>query len=247
MGISARLERVRERLESAAVRAERSPDSVWLVAVTKNRTVAELEEAARAGVTDVGENRVQEAEDKRPAVTTGDLRWHLVGHLQSNKARKAVRLFDVIHSVDSLSLAQRIGRLATEEDKTQHVLVQVDLAGEEAKSGLPSEKLFGFLDDVAGLPGLSVDGLMVMPPLMDQPQKVRPYFRRLRDLGSEARERGYFADEPQLSMGMSHDFEVAVEEGATMVRIGTAIFGPRPGTDAEDGDRPAGTDQEERI
>ena len=227
MAMAKRLESVLERLKSAAVRSKRSPDSIQLVAVTKNRAIAEIEEAVQAGITDLGENRVQEAEDKHRAVTTGGLRWHLIGHLQSNKVKKAVRFFGVIHSVDSISLAQRIGRLAIEADKIQHVLLQIDLAGEDAKYGLPSHKLFGLLDEVSGLPGLSVDGLMVMPPWMDQPEKVRPYFRQLRDLGSEAKLRGYFTNEPKLSMGMSHDFEVAVEEGATMVRIGTALFGPR--------------------
>ncbi len=229
MDISSRVEKIHRRIEAAAARAGRSAESVRLVVVTKYRAVAQIEEAIRAGVTDIGENRVREAEQKQSTLAEKDVAWHLVGHLQSNKAKRAVVMFDWIHSVDSIEIARRLSRQATEQEKTQRVLVQVDLAGEEAKSGLPAGEIFGALEEMSRLECLSVEGLMVLPPYLPDPEEVRPYFARLRELSDAARARGC-ARGPleELSMGMSHDFEVAIEEGATMVRIGTALFGERP-------------------
>lgn len=226
MDISARFEAIRDRMEKAVTRSGREPDSVRLIAVSKTRTVEEIAEAVEAGVMDVGENKVNEAETKKPALEASP-RWHLIGHLQKNKAKRAVQLFDVIHSVDSVALGERIDRLAGELDKVQPVLVQVDLAGEETKSGLPEEELFGALETLTRCARLRIEGLMVLPPYFDDENEVRPYFRGLRELSETARERGVLTGK-ELSMGMSHDFEIAIEEGATLIRIGTAIFGPRP-------------------
>jgi len=215
-------------MERAIDRAGRKASSVTLVAVTKTRSVEEMSAAVAAGVTDVGENKVQEAESKKPELDASEpsVRWHLIGHLQKNKAKKAVELFDVIHSVDSTAMGERIDRLAGEHDKVQPVLVQVDIAGEETKHGLPQKELVPTLEALAACSHLRVDGLMILPPYFDDPEEVRPYFQCLRNLSEDARERGLVGTE--LSMGMSHDFEVAIEEGATLIRVGTAIFGPRP-------------------
>jgi hypothetical protein len=219
-------------MESACRRAGRPLPDVTLVAVTKTRTVEEIASAVEAGVKDFGENRVQEAEAKLPSLASleakdgSPLRWHLVGHLQRNKVRKAVALFDRIHSLDSVELGGRIDRAAEEIGKVQPVLVQVDLASEPTKFGLPEEDLFSALEALSRLPRLSVEGLMVLPPYLPDPEAVRPYFERLRNLADGARARGLAGKE--LSMGMSHDFEIAIEEGATLVRLGTALFGPRP-------------------
>ena len=225
MDIPTRFEGIRGRMERAMELAGREPSSVKLVAVTKTRSLEEMATAVGAGVTDVGENKVQEAEAKKPELQAS-ARWHLVGHLQKNKAKKAVELFDLIHTVDSAAIGQRIDRLAAERDKVQPVLVQVDLAGEETKDGLPEEELFPTLECLSECSNLRVDGLMVLPPYFDDPDEVRPYFQRLRELSENGHERGLVGRE--LSMGMSHDFEVAIEQGATLVRVGTAIFGPRP-------------------
>lgn len=220
-------------MNEACQRSRRDPDSVRLVAITKTRSLSEIRTAVDAGVHELGENRVQEAESKADALGSG-VRWHLVGHLQQNKARKAVLLFEMIHSLDSFELGRRLDRAAAEIDKVQSVLIQVDLAGEETKFGLPEKDLVETLESLADLPRLRVEGLMILPPYRDDLEEVRPYFRRLRELAFEARERGLSLGS-ELSMGMSHDFEVAIEEGATFVRIGTALFGPRPpaGTSAE--------------
>lgn len=227
MEIPARVAKIRDRIERACRRSGRPTESVTLVAVSKTRTVEEIRAAVEAGITDVGENRVQEAEAKAPELADAPLHWHLVGHLQKNKAKKAVEIFDVIHSVDSFELGQRIDRLAEDQGKRQRVLVQVDLAQEATKHGLPEESLNETLGSLRELRHVSVDGLMVLPPYYEETEDVRPFFRRLRELGERAREDG-FLDSVELSMGMSHDFEVAVEEGATLVRVGTAIFGERP-------------------
>ena len=228
MDISARFEDIRDRMEKAATRSGREPGSVRLIAVSKTRAVKEIAQAVQAGVTDVGENKVKEAETKKPEFGASP-RWHLIGHLQKNKAKKAVQLFDVIHSVDSVAIGERIDRLAGELDKVQPILLQVDLAGEESKSGLPEEKLFDTLETLSRCARLRIEGLMVLPPYFDDENEVRPYFCSLRELSETARERGVLTGK-ELSMGMSHDFEIAIEEGATLIRIGTAIFGPRPKT-----------------
>ena len=227
--IAERVAAVRERIARAAERAGRRGDEITLVAVSKTFPAESVVEAVAAGCLDLGENRVQEAEAKI-AATAGlrgsGLRWHLIGHLQANKARKALALFDCIHSVHELDLGQRLARIAAEQGRVAHVFVEVDLAGEATKHGLPADELPATLDALRPLPSLSVDGLMLIPPLFDDPEQARPYFRRLRALRDACVAAGRLAA-GQLSMGMSHDLEVAIEEGATLVRVGTAIFGGR--------------------
>jgi pyridoxal phosphate enzyme (YggS family) len=226
MDIPARLAEVRDRMSQACARAGRSADSVRLIAVSKTRTAEEITSAVRAGIVDVGENRVQEAEVKQPRVE-GRVRWHLIGHLQKNKARKAIELFDCIHSVDGVELGRRLDRLSAEMGKRPVALLQVDLAGEATKHGIPESDLLSALEDLGQLENLRIEGFMILPPYFEESERVRPYFQKLRELSDEARRRGLLHGE-ELSMGMSHDFEVAIEEGATMIRVGTALFGPRP-------------------
>jgi len=227
--IADRVAAVRERIARAAERASRPPGDVTLVAVTKTHPEGAVRAAFAAGVRDFGENRVQEAEPKVAAtadLAAAGLRWHLVGHLQSNKARKAAALFSVVQSVDSLELGRRLARIGSEAARPLRALVQVDLAGEETKFGLPEAQLLPTLEALRAIEGLAVEGLMILPPYLDDPEQLRPYFRRLRALRDQARAAGLLAGR-ELSMGMSHDFEAAVEEGATMVRVGTALFGER--------------------
>jgi PLP dependent protein len=227
--IAERVLAVRERIARAAERASRAPGEVRLVAVSKTHPPEAVRAAFAAGVRDFGENRVQEAEPKIAAtadLAASGLRWHLVGHLQSNKARRAATLFEVVESVDSLDLALRLARVGTETGRAVRALVQVDLAGEETKFGLPEAELLPALEALRGKDGLRVEGLMVLPPWFEDPGQTRPYFRRLRTLSDRARSAGLL-EGPELSMGMSHDLEAAVEEGATIVRVGTAIFGER--------------------
>ena len=226
MDIPARLAKIRDRMRGACMRAGRSAESVRLIAVTKTRSADEITRAVQAGIADLGENRVQEAEVKLPRVD-GAVRWHLIGHLQKNKARKAVEIFDYIHAVDGVELGRRLDRMAEEAGKRPIGFIQVDLAGEETKHGLPESDLLPTLDALGQLENLNVEGLMALPPYFEQTEEVRPYFRRLRELSERARQRGLLRG-AELSMGMSHDFEVAIEEGATMIRVGTALFGPRP-------------------
>jgi pyridoxal phosphate enzyme (YggS family) len=198
------------------------------VAVTKTVGLERLKEAVAAGHTLFGENYVQEAKTKIASLGPG-LTWHFIGHLQSNKAKAAVELFDLIHSVDRASLAQALEQAAARQDKIQHILLQVNLAGEASKSGTAPENAQNLLSDIAKMPHLRVLGLMTMPPWFDDPERVRPYFRALRELRDRLRGLQLVeGDLPELSMGMTGDFEVAVSEGATLVRIGTAIFGQRP-------------------
>jgi len=227
--IADRVAAVRERIARAAARAGRAAGEVTLVAVSKTHPAEAVREAFAAGVRDVGENRVQEAEGKAPALAdlaAQGLRWHLVGHLQSNKARKAAGLFDWVHSVDGEAIGRRLGEGAAAAGRGLRALVQVDLAAEETKFGIEESKLFPALEALRGLPGVKVVGLMVLPPYEEDPERTRPHFRRLRSLRDRARQEGLI-DGGELSMGMSHDLEVAVEEGATLVRVGTAIFGER--------------------
>jgi hypothetical protein len=224
-----RLGRVREALAAAARGAGRDPESVRLVAVGKSFRAAAIEELYRAGHREFGENRVQEAVAKAAALP-GDIRWHLVGHLQSNKAAAAARLFTMIHSIDSVGLARRLERVAGEAGRSLLGLVQVDLAGEATKHGLPPQAVPDLLREARSFRHLSVRGLMLLPPFDPEPERVRPWFRRLRDLARDLELLGLLGREGpvELSMGMTHDFGVAVAEGATIVRIGTAIFGERP-------------------
>lgn len=209
---------VESRIAAACERAGRARDSVRLVAVTKTFPAADVDHAIVAGMTDVGENRVQEARDKRPLVS-GSARWHLIGHLQSNKAKDAVRLFDVIQSVDSFELAQKLSRAAESAGKRQEVFLQVNIGLEEQKSGAAVEDVPALARAVKALPSLDLTGLMAIPPV-GEAEAMRPYFRALRNLRDEAGLR-------ELSMGMTDDFEVAIEEGATIIRVGRALFGTR--------------------
>jgi hypothetical protein len=227
--IAERVAAVRERIARAAERAARSAADVTLVAVSKTHPADAVRAAFAAGVRDFGENRVQEAEPKIAA--TSDLvaqgaRWHLVGHLQSNKARRAAALFGLVQSIDSVEIGERLASVGEESGRTVRGLVEVDLAGETTKFGLPEAELLAVLQALRGRAGLRLEGLMVLPPLLDEPDQVRPFFRRLRALRDRALGEGLLAA-GELSMGMSHDFEAAVEEGATIVRVGTAIFGER--------------------
>ncbi|HEX8706651.1 MAG TPA: YggS family pyridoxal phosphate-dependent enzyme [Pyrinomonadaceae bacterium] len=223
------LREVRRRIESSALAVGRDPATVRLIAVSKTQPPAMLRRAIAAGATDLGENRVQEADEKVSELGRDAVRWHLIGHLQANKARRAVALFDLIHSLDSPALARRLERLCVEQGRAElPVLIQVDLAGEESKSGVNERELPELLSALAACERLRPAGLMTLPPFIEDREQVRPYFRRLRELRDELAERGAFGDAAgELSMGMSHDYEVAVEEGATMVRVGTAIFGRR--------------------
>ena len=213
---------IRACISRAAERSGRNASEIKLVAVSKTHPVEVLREAIVAGATVLGENKVQEAESKILELGRGAAEWHLIGHLQSNKARKAVQLFDVIHSVDSIELARRLERICINEGRDKlSIFVQVDLAGEETKSGIPESDLPELVSFLRKYKCLSFDGLMVLPPFFDEAEATRPYFKRLRALRDDIIPGG------QLSMGMSHDFEIAIEEGATVVRVGTAIFGGR--------------------
>jgi len=228
-GLTQRLAEVRNRIESCARSCGRSPDEITLVAVSKTHPAEIIREAIAAGVADLGENRVQEADAKIPEVGRQSARWHLIGHLQSNKARRAVELFDVIHSLDSAALTRRLNRVCVELDrKDLPVLIQVDLGHEASKSGAAENDLPQIIESIRESERLRLTGLMTVPPFFEDTELVRPFFRRLRELRDELQTRGVFAGQRgELSMGMTHDFEVAIEEGATMVRVGTAIFGER--------------------
>jgi pyridoxal phosphate enzyme (YggS family) len=225
-----RLDEVRRRIETCARHSGRDPAEITLVAVSKTHPPALLRRAIEAGAHDLGENRVQEAEAKIEELGRQTARWHLIGHLQANKARRAVTLFDVIHSVDSVSLARRLDRLCREEGRASlPVMIQVDLAGEETKSGVDEDGLPELVGAVRESERLRLTGLMTLPPFFEDAERARPYFRRLRELRDASASRMDFGDgrRGELSMGMSNDYEVAIEEGATVVRIGTAIFGER--------------------
>jgi pyridoxal phosphate enzyme (YggS family) len=231
--LAARLAGVRARIAAAAQKCGRSPDEVTLIAISKTHPASAIKQLLELGTADVGENRVQEADEKLTEIGRDKARWHLVGHLQANKARRAVNIFDVIHSLDSVDLARRLDRICIEVGRESlPLLIQVDLGHEETKSGIDESELTHLVDSFGPLTRLKFVGLMTLPPFFDDPEQGRPFFRRLRELRDELARRGAFGDRPgELSMGMTHDFEVAIEEGATMVRIGTAIFGervPRP-------------------
>jgi hypothetical protein len=221
-----------KKISHAAMRAGRSPDEVKLIAVTKTVGIETIKEAIDAGLRVFGENRVQEAQKKisdlKFEISNSNIEWHLIGHLQKNKAKYAVQLFDLIHTVDSVELAEELNKQAGKIGKIQRVLVQVKLSEEETKHGISKDELTLLLEGINKLKNLKVEGLMTMPPFFEDPEKARPYFKRLREIRdniNSSRITHYALRE--LSMGMSNDFEVAIEEGATMVRIGTAIFGER--------------------
>lgn len=216
------LNAIGRRISEAALRAGRDPDEVKLVAVSKTHPADILREAIDAGAYFLGENKVQEAESKIAELGRDAAEWHLIGHLQSNKARRAAQLFDVIQSLDSIELAERLERICSEEGRDAlSVFIQVDLAGEETKSGVAEDDLPPLIKYLKSCKQLQLNGLMVVPPYDDDVEKTRPYFERLREIRDNLLPGG------ELSMGMSHDFEVAIEEGATVVRVGTAIFGQR--------------------
>ncbi len=226
--IKSRLKLVKERIEAAALACGRDPRTVKLVAVSKTVHVDLVQAAIKAGVTILGENYVQEVRDKIEALSAEKVSWHFIGHLQSNKAKYAVQLFDLIHSVDSLKLAKELNKRAGIIGKVQNILVQVNISGETTKSGIETEQALELVRRIASLENLAVCGLMTMPPYFNAPDKVRPYFRALKDLSDIIRKEAIAnVDMTELSMGMTGDFEVAIQQGATLVRIGTAIFGER--------------------
>jgi pyridoxal phosphate enzyme (YggS family) len=208
--------RILDRIQAAAVGSTRSVP-LKLIAVTKTVPPDKIRQAVDAGVLNIGENRLQEALPKREALRDLELSWHFIGHLQTNKAKKVAENFDWVQCVDRPDLAEKLNQTAT---KQLRVLIEVNLGGEETKSGIDADRLPGFIEQFAMYERLRLRGLMTIPPFFENPEHVRPYFRKLRELAERFRL-------PELSMGMSHDFEVAIEEGATMVRIGTALFGER--------------------
>ncbi len=237
MEISEALKEVQERIHNSAVKSGRDSANIKLVAVSKTVELHRVIEAVKAGASIFGENRVQEAKNKitelrtclpdRQAQNTDFLKieWHLIGNLQRNKAKTAGRLFHLIHSVDSSALAEELDKHARITVKKQRILVQVKLSGELSKHGISEENLIELLEEISGMNNLQLEGLMTIPPFHEDPEKTRPYFSRLRQLAEMAYKKGFPVNE--LSMGMSHDFETAIEEGATIVRIGTALFGER--------------------
>ena len=239
-GLAARFAGVKASVAAAAEQCDRDPSGITLIAISKTHPASVVKELIALGATDLGENRVQEAETKIPEVGhlegTTAARWHLVGHLQANKARRALGLFDVIHSLDSVDLARRLDRLCVEIGRESlPLLIQVDLGHEETKAGVDEKELPRLVETVQQLERLKLIGLMTLPPFYEDPKQARPYFRRLRELRDELAGKGAFGERGgELSMGMTHDFAVAIEEGATMVRIGTAIFGQRGHKEAQE-------------
>jgi pyridoxal phosphate enzyme (YggS family) len=227
--LRARLARVKARIEAAARRSGRATETVKLIAVSKTHPADIVRAAIEAGAADFGENRVQEAERKIEEVGRAAARWHLIGHLQSNKARRAVQLFDLIHSIDSVALIKKLDQACGEVGREQlPILIQVDLGHEATKSGVDEGLLPSVVDAATKSQRLRLIGFMTLPPFFDDPEAARPYFAKLRELRDQYQSGGVFGEaRGELSMGMTNDFEVAIEEGATLVRIGTAIFGER--------------------
>ena len=223
--IAENLERVREQIAQAAAKVGRAVDEIELVAISKTHDAAKVREAIEAGQTLFGESRVQEARVKIPELPS-NLRWHFVGHLQKNKIRHALPLFELTHSVDSLALAEDINRIAEEDGLHPRVLLEVNVAGEGSKFGFQPDKLRAEMESLLALPRLSILGLMTIPPIAEEAEASRKYFVQLRELRARVQTE-FHVDLAQLSMGMTQDFAVAVEEGATLVRVGTAIFGER--------------------
>jgi hypothetical protein len=216
--------RVMERIEKAARRVGRDPSEIKLVAVSKTVEASRIQEAIEAGVSILGENYVQEAQKKIEEIGR-PVAWHFIGHLQTNKAKYAIRLFEMIHSLDSLPLAEELNRRAEQGGQVAKVMIEVNISGEATKFGTDEEKVFSIARGILNLNHLSLEGLMTMPPYFDSPEMSRPYYIKLRELKEKMIREGIPLKE--LSMGMSNDFEIAIEEGATYVRVGTAIFGER--------------------
>ncbi len=222
-----RLQHIKNRIEKAAQACGRDPETIRLVAVSKTIPADRVKGAIEAGVTDLGENYVQEARNKFNTLATYPVSWHFIGHLQSNKAKYAVRLFDLIHSVDTIKLARELNKQSEKVNKIQDVLIQVNVSEENSKSGVYIKDIYDLLKEISLFKNLSIKGLMTMPPFFDAPEKVRPYFSALRHLRDRMVGDLLNVRLDELSMGMTGDFEVAIEEGATLIRIGTAIFGKR--------------------
>lgn len=225
VNIADNLSSLRQRIAAACARTGRTEDSVLLLAVSKSHPPETLQAAAAGGQIFFGENKVQEAKAKIP-LCPSKLRWHFIGHLQSNKVRDAVELFELIQGVDSLAIAREISKRAEQVGKTMPILLEVNVAGEASKFGYPPERLLAELNELNALPKIEIHGLMAIPPYSPVAEKSRPYFQKLRELKGEC-EKILGAPLPHLSMGMSGDFEIAIAEGATIVRVGTALFGPR--------------------
>jgi PLP dependent protein len=224
--IAENLERVREQITQAAAKVGRAVNEIELVAITKTHPAEKVREAVEAGHTVFGESRVQEARAKIPELPS-NLRWHFVGHLQKNKIRHALPLFELFHGVDSLALAEEMNRIAAEDGERPRLLLEVNVAGEGSKFGFSPETLRAEMGSLLVLPRLSIEGLMCIPPLAEEAESSRKFFVRLREL-RDSLEKEFDVNFPHLSMGMTQDFSIAVEEGATLVRVGTAIFGERP-------------------
>jgi len=219
------LETINKKIKETALKVNRDPQEIKLVAVTKTATLEQIKEAINEGVKIIGENKVQEAKKKYQVLTT-EVKWHLIGHLQTNKVKYAVEIFDLIHSVDSIKLAKEIDKRSVQFKKTIDVLIEVNISGEETKYGYNPEKIEVFLKEISEFSGIRVRGLMTIAPISKNKQEVRPYFRRLRELSERIRDKNIKNIKMDyLSMGMTDDFEIAIEEGANMVRIGRGIFG----------------------
>jgi len=227
MDLKKRLENVEERIHQAALKCSRDPESIHLVAVTKTITVDSVRDAIEAGVTILGENYVQEARNKFNVLGRYPVSWHFIGHLQSNKAKYAVRLFDLIHSVDTLKLAGELNKQAKKVNKVQDILIQINIGKEPSKFGSDIENAANLIEHIVLFKNLSVKGFMAMPSFYNNPEKARPYFTARRNLRDQIQKAFPDVGLNELSMGMTGDFEVAIEEGATLVRIGTAVFGER--------------------
>lgn len=223
------IKNIYRKISSAAIRSGRTPFDVRLVAVTKTIGLERIREAIDLGIRVFGENRVQEAQKKIPYCrlhcSDCNVEWHMIGHLQKNKARSAVQLFDLIHSIDSVGLAEEVNKHAEKDGKIQPILIEVKLSGEVTKHGVAREDLMDLIEALSVMKNLKLEGLMTIPPFFDDPKMAMPFFRELRELRDKAERSGYRL--PELSMGMTNDFEAAILEGATMVRIGTGIFGER--------------------
>jgi pyridoxal phosphate enzyme (YggS family) len=226
MDLENRWAEINRRLDAACARVGREPDTVQVMAVSKTRQPDEIRDVAALGIETFGENKVQEARAKIP-LCSGRLHWHLIGHLQSNKAREAVQLFEMIHAVDSLRLLEILDRAAGEEGRQLSVCLEVNVSGERSKFGMAPEAVLETLRGAERLFKVKVVGLMTIPPVAEDPEEARPFFRALRELRDRMQDQTG-SPLPELSMGMSQDFEVAVEEGATWIRVGTLLFGPRP-------------------
>jgi pyridoxal phosphate enzyme (YggS family) len=225
--VAAKYRKLLDQIAEAAVRGGRHAQEVRLLAAAKSQCVEAIKEATTAGVSLIGENYVQEAQEIKKQITE-PIEWHMIGHLQRNKAKVAVELFDVIESLDNIALARELDKEGKKHGKTIRAFIEMNLAGEESKTGVAKNELPALLDEVAKLTNLNVEGLMTVPPSRDNLDELRPYFRELRELRTKLNELNIQNVNPtELSMGMTHDFVVAIEEGATIVRIGTALFGPR--------------------